>query len=697
VRLLRWIDNALLGQQGHLFGWSPVLFAVGISLYFGARFEPGLALYAGAATGVLACVMLLRWCPDGLRALPIGLALVLAGMLVAGGRAHSVAAPVLEFRYYGPVEGRVIEIDRSASDAVRLTLDRVVLEDMAPARTPAQVRVSLHGQQGHVTPQPGQTLILTGHLSPPSGPVEPGGFDFRRMAWFEGLGAVGYTRTPVLLARPAEEAAAGLAIYRIRVAISRWVQAALPDERGAFAAAIMTGDRSAMGQEVLEDLRASNLAHLLAISGLHMGLLTGFVFLVMRNALLLWPGFTLRHPAKKVAAFCALVVAAGYYAMSGGNVATERAFIMVSVMLVAVMLDRRALTIRAVAIAAMIVLVLRPEALSGPGFQMSFAATTALVAVFGFLRRFDMDWLPRRLRPVLGVVLSSLIAGLATAPISAAHFNQVSHYGLLANVLSVPVMGTLVMPAAVLAAVLAPVGLSGIGLWLMGLGIRWILFIADWVAGLEGAVGHVHSPAPPVLGLLAFGALVLVLWQGRWRFAGVAPAALAGLLWLGTERPALLVADSGALIGVLGDQGRVLSKPRGDGFAARAWLENDGAPVAQAVAFERPGLRIDGRRQEARIGPARVLAVRGKMALAEVVDCDGADILVSNQQVGAGQSCTVFDISALRESGAVAGYLRDDALHLISVKDLTGDRLWNSHRARNNIRLAWRQGGDGPQ
>lgn len=684
------MDNGLLRQQGHLFGWSPVLFAVGISLYFGVRFEAGIALYAGATVALLACLGLVRLCPDGLRALPIGLALVLAGALVAGVRAHSVAAPVLDFRYYGPVEGRVVEIDRSASDAVRLTLDRVVLEDMSPARTPARVRLSLHGQQGYVTPEPGQTLILTGHLSPPAGPVERDGFDFRRMAWFEGLGAVGYTRTPVLLARTAEDGAAGLAIYRVRVAISRWVQTALPDERGAFAAAIMTGDRSAMGQEVLEDLRASNLAHLLAISGLHMGLLTGFVFLVMRNALLLWPGFTLRHPAKKVAAFCALVVAAGYYAMSGGNVATERAFIMVSVMLVAVMLDRRALTIRAVAIAALIVLVLRPEALSGPGFQMSFAATTALVAVFGFLRRFDMDWLPRRLRPALGVVLSSLIAGLATAPISAAHFNQVSHYGLLANVLSVPVMGTLVMPAAVLAAVLAPVGLSGIGLWLMGLGIRWILFIADWVSGLEGAVGHVHSPAPPVLGLLAFGALVIVLWQGRWRLAGLGPAALAGVLWLTTERPVLLIADSGALIGVMGDQGRALSKPRGDGFAARAWLENDGGPVAQAQAFERPGLSIEGRRQEVRLGSAHLVAVRGKMALADVVDCDGADILVSNQQAGPGRSCRVLDIATLREIGAVAGYLHDGELQLVSVRDRTGERLWNSRRAREVTRLAWR-------
>lgn len=684
------MDRGLLGQQGHLFGWSPVFFGAGIALYFGLRVEPAAMAHAGLALAALVCTLLRRWMPDGLRALPMAAALVLAGLVVAGVRAHAVAEPVLDFRYYGPVEGRVIEIDRSVSDAQRLTLDRVVLRNMAPARTPVRVRVSLHGTQGFIDPAPGQTVILTGHLSPPAGPVEPGGFDFRRMAWFERLGAVGYTRTPVLLARPAETGAAGLAIYSLRMDLSARVQEALPGERGAFAAAIMTGDRSGMGQDVIAELRKANMAHLLAISGLHMGLLTGFVFAVIRNALLLWPGFTLRHPAKKYAALGALVVAAGYYAMSGGNVATERAFIMVGVMLVAVMLDRRALTLRAVAIAAMIVLLLRPEALSGPGFQMSFAATTALVAVFGLLRRVELAWLPRWLRPVLGVVLSSLVAGLATAPFAAAHFNQVSHYGLLANVLAVPVMGTVVMPAAVLAVVLAPLGLSALGLWIMGQGIRWILFVAAWVAGLEGAVGHVHSPAPPVLGLLAAGALVVILWQGRWRAAGLVPIALAGVIWAGTERPALLVADSGALVGVMGPEGRALSKPRGDSFAARAWLENDGAPVAQAQAHARPGLRIAGRRQDMQIGATRVVAVRGKGALAEVPGCDGAQILISNQQVGPGRDCTVLDIARLRETGAVAGYLGDTGLELVSVRDRTGARLWNSRRAREDTLLAWR-------
>jgi competence protein ComEC len=335
---------------------------------------------------------------------------------------------------------------------------------MDPRRTPARVRVSLHGQQGFITPEPGMVVILTGHLSPPSGAVEPGGFDFQRHAWFQRIGATGYTRTPVLTLSPYDgsEAGFGVKITRIRMAISAHVQKVLDGRAGGFAAAITTGDRSGMDQATLEDLRASNLAHLLAISGLHMGLLTGFVFGAARIGLSLVPRAALVLPAKKIAAILALGAGAVYLALSGGNVATERAFIMVAVMFLALLVDRRAITLRAVAVAALIVLTLRPEALYGPGFQMSFAATTALVAVFGALRTRPGErrrW-PKWATFIWGVALSSFVAGMATAPIAAAHFNQVPHYGLIANIVSVPLMGAVIIPGAVLAALLAPFGLD---------------------------------------------------------------------------------------------------------------------------------------------------------------------------------------------------------------------------------------------
>ena len=219
-----------------------------------------------------------------------------------------------------------------------------------------------------------------------------------------------------------------------------------------------------------------------------MGLLSGFVFGLLRIIFALVPAVALRLPARKLAAGGALIVATGYLALSGGNVSTERAYVMAAVALTAIMLDRRAISLRAVAIAATIVLVLQPEALLGPGFQMSFAATTALVAVFGWLRdRKASDWPQMGATRGRRVVLSSLIAGLATAPIAAAHFNAIAHYGLIANLLRVPLMGILVIPAAVFALPFWPrSGWNGVGLWAMGLGLNWILGVAHWVANVSG-------------------------------------------------------------------------------------------------------------------------------------------------------------------------------------------------------------------
>lgn len=668
-----WFDR----QRGHLFGWVPVCLAAGIGFYFVLPGEPGRAeALTLAAAGILAIAMGL-WRPARIGPIAVAGGLVALGLAWGAIRANMVAEPVLSFRYYGPVEGRIVDIDRSVSGAARWTLDRVVLEDLSPERTPDRVRVSIHGDGPHVEAEPGMVVILTANLSPPPGPVEPGGFDFARMAWFDGLGAVGYTRTPTLMLSPAEEGEAGLTLFRIRRDLSLAVQGAMPDATGGVAAAIMTGDRSAIPEEVLEHLRVSNLAHLLAISGLHMGLLVGTVFGTVRVGFALVPALALSLPVKKIAAVVALFAGAGYLALSGGAVATERAFIMVAVMLGAVLLDRRALTLRAVAIAALIVLALRPEALTGPGFQMSFAATTALVAVFGAMRGFEAEWLPRWARPVLAVFVSSLVAGLATAPFAAAHFNRVPHYGLIANLLSVPVMGMVVVPAAVLAAVLAPFGLASIGLWIMDLGLRWILGVAAWVAELPRAVSHVVAPGPVVLPLLTLGALMVILWRGPVRWAGVAPAVLALVLWSGTERPVLLVSDTGGLLGLMQSEGRVLSKARGESFAAEAWLENDGAPTAQADAYARPGLAGGARRIPFEVNGVPILALRGTTELERLSDCDGAAVLIANTTVPGPRNCTVFDAVALRQDGALAAYAKAGGLDFISVRDVTGERLWN--------------------
>lgn len=670
-----WVDAVLTGQRGHLFGWSPVCLALGIAAYFAWPREPGFAAYAVAGGAAVLAAAAACWRPGGWAALGWALMLVASGFVLAGVRAHAVAETVLGWRYYGPLEGRVVGLDRSASDALRVTLDQVWMERLSAPRIPGRVRVSLHGPGSD--PQPGARIRATAHLLPPQGPVEPGGFDFRRDAWFKRLGAVGYTRKPIETVAPPAADAMGARLFAWRMAASGRIRAVLPGDTGGIAAAVTTGDRSGIGQGTLAALRASNLAHLLAISGLHMGLLAGFVFAAARLALALVPVLALRVSGRKIAAVVALIAAVGYLALSGGNVATERAFIMTAVVLCAVLVDRRAFSLRAVALAALVVLSLRPEALTGPGFQMSFAATTALVAVFGWLRDARIGLGPVWLRPVLAVAISSAVAGLATAPFGAAHFNTVSHYGLLANLLSVPLMGLVIIPAAVLALCLAPFGAEAAGLRLMGLGIDWILGVAHLVAGLDGARGHVIGPGPWVLPLIALGALWLILWQGRARFAGLA-AVVAGLaLWTMAERPPILVADTGGLVGVMTPAGRALSKPRGAGFVASVWLENDGDGSDQATAAARwPG--DSGRLRRIRVGAVELVHVIGKRAAAGLKDCRADQIVIASVPLTLTGPCEVYDAPRLRRTGALA----IGAKQAVTAHEQAGARLWSLSQDR---------------
>ena len=675
--VLHWPLAAIAAQRGRLFLFVPVFLAIGIGSYFALPREPLALEWAALAAGVAALIVLAWRAPPDLAPVLIAPALVIAGLMVAGHRAHHVAAPVLDHRYFGPVEGRIIKIDRAQSDALRLTLDQVVLADLPAERTPERIRFTLHGKQGFVTPEAGLRVMTTAHLSPPPAPSEPGGFDFRRHAWFERIGAVGYTRVPVLTAAPANDGAAGLRIHRLRMTISNAVQAQMPGDRGGFAAAILTGDRSGIPQARMEELRRSNLAHLLAISGLHMGLLTGFVFGLLRLLLCLIPPLALRLPIRKLAALGALCAGGFYLMLSGGNVATERAYIMVAVMFVAILLDRRAISLRSVAMAATLILLLRPEALVQAGFQMSFAATIALVAVFRWLSS-EREWrrgIPRWAWPVLSVLLCSVVAGVATAPVAAASFNRLAEYGLVANLLAVPLMGLVVMPAAVLAAVLTPFGLQGLGLAVMGPAIDWILLVSARVSALDGAVMPVVRPAASVMPAMALGALWLIIWQGHARWAGVPVMALAAFAWAETPRPLLLIAPAGDIIGLMGPEGRMLSRHRAGSFAASAWLQADGDDADQAVAFARSNADPRGVVAHLRAGGLDVLHLAGQRGLANLDEvCLPERIVVTSQPAPEGRyQCRLITPRDLRHSGALA---INAAGETRSVQDASGQRLW---------------------
>ena len=479
----------------------------------------------------------------------------------------------------------------------------------------------------------------------------------------------------------APESGWGLMAFRLRMSLSRLMQERMGGQAGAFAAALMTGDRSGVTAATNDALRASNLSHMISISGLHMGLLTGFVFALCRYGLALCPPLALRLHSKKLAAAVALLAATFYMFLAGPDVATRRSYIMAAVVLLAVLGDRRAMSLRSVAIAAMICLLLEPESLVEPGFQMSFGATAALIVGFEHWAKVQSR-LPPLMRPVAMAVLSSLIAGTATAPIAAAHFNRMAGYGLLANLLAVPVMGIAVMPAGVMAAVLAPFGLAAPALWVLEKGCALILYIADQVAGLSGAVVTVPAPPGAVLPLLGgFGAAMLIARRPWARGMGLAGLAAAMLVWTMAERPILLISGDGTLVGMMTPEGRAISKEKGGGFIAKSWLEDDGDGAIQADAFRRPGFLGGKGNLGADLNgePLRIFA--GKGAAGRAVDAcrDGAIVVLSEDWDAPTDGCTMFDRRKLLGTGAVALYRTQEGPVLVTARDLAGDRLWNRH------------------
>ncbi len=668
-------------QRGKLFAWVPVCLGIGIGLYFSLAQEPGRGLVGLLGIAVLLGGGLAWRGPEQVQPAAMALALVAAGMLSGVARSQILAAPVLGFRYYGPVEGRILLVDRAISGKLRLTLDQVVLARMDPAKTPSRVRIAIEEAQPGLQTDPGLRVMTTAFLSEPPAPSEPGGFDFQRMAYFMQIGAIGYTRVPVLVAAPADPGWGVLFFNRLRQTISVSVRAQIAGDAGGFSAAILTNDISGISQARLNSLRISNLAHALSISGLHMALVTGFVFSMFRYGIALIPPLALRVSSKKVAAAIGLAAATFYLALSGAAVATERSYLMMVVILVAVLLERRAFSMRSVAMSATILLVVQPESLIDPGFQMSYAATVGLIAAFEALSglRGKLWHPPRWIATGATLVMSSFVAGAATAPFGAAHFDRMSSYGLLANVLAEPLMAFVVMPAAVISAILAPFGLEAPALWAMGAASQGILLISDWVAAMPGAVVPVVQPSAVVLPMLTLGLIWLILWQGWLRAAGGLVAVAAMVLWSLSARPDLLVADTGGLAGLMTPDGRALSKGTGDTFAARAWLQDDGEFVAQPEAAARAGFSGAKGNQRFNVGAISAALLSGKGAAAEVATtCRKVRLVILAVEVTAPApaGCLVLDQRLLRRTGALAIRVQGADLSFRATAAAQGARPW---------------------
>lgn len=695
LRLLSWLAAPFLAERERWMLWLPVVMGCGIGCYFLLKAEPPLWI-GGAGLGSAGLLGILLHKSLNGRLLAMLLCAFALGFAAAQYRSQTAGTIFLE-RQIGPVtvEGHLVRIEQRPGD-VRLTLEHPRIGRLPDKDTPRRVRAVVRGDVSDLAL--GDLVRLRAVLRPPPGPSAPGGFDFQRHAFFEGIGGVGYAVGDVIRLTEAAPSGLWVGIDRLRRAVTARIRLALPGETGAMAAALLTGDRSALPEQTLETMRDSGLAHLLAISGLHMGLVAGTVFVVLRFLLACHSGLALNRPIKKWAALAALAASFIYLLLAGATVPTQRAFLMTGLVLVAVLIDRVAISLRLIAWAAAAILLLAPEVMLGPSFQMSFAAVLMLVAFYEANRerfaalRGGAGPLRLGLLYLLGLIATSVLATAGTLPFAAYHFNQVALYGVLANLVAVPLTAFWIMPWGVLVLLLLPLGLEGLALAPMGLGIEGVLAVGAWISALPGAVLAV--PAMPAVGLLAIslGGLWLALWRRSWRFAGLAPVALGLALPWFTAHPVLLVDGEAKLVALRTVQGLAFSSARAAAFTADAWLQRVAQPrritMPRAGSGGRDGIACDALGCIGGVGAVKIAIIRDAQALPE--DCTSADIVVALVPVR--RRCPsarlVVDRFDLWRNGAHALYLEAGTIRLDSVGRDRGIRPWAPDPAARRNREA---------
>ncbi len=684
VEMLRQWVRAEAGA-GRLLPWVPVAFGTGIAFYFAAEHEPVLPVAAivAIALGLLAVLLRRR----RVFAALVLLAAVAAGFVTATWKtariAHGVLArPMFSVALTGFVETRDI---REKTD--RFVLRVVSME--SPRDNTKLERVRLSVKKG-TAPDVGSFVELKARLMPPLGPQRPGSYDFGRDLYFQGIGASGFVMGAVKTREP--PAAGGLALryaafmQGLRDAIDARIRTTLDGDQRAIATALLTGRRDAITTPVNDAMFISGLGHVLSISGYHMAVVAGVVFFTVRALLALSQTAALHWPVKKLAALAAMLGATAYCIFSGADVATERSLIMTLVMLGAILVDRPALSMRNLALSAIIVLLREPEALLGPSFQMSFAATLGLVALVqiglpNLLASPDHSVTARVAlwggRELMVLMLASLVAGLATTPYAAFHFHRVTPYGLLANLAAMPVVSAVVMPAGLLGLVAMPFGFDGVFWAIMGFGIDWMILVTQWVAALPGAVGRMAAFGTGPMIAASAGIILLGLLRTPLRWSGAVLLVVASVWAVRVPQPDVLVSADGRNIAVRGGDGRLhLMHSAKDAFLVKEWLAADADARAATDASLGEGVSCDpsGCVTQAAGGGFVALATRPE-ALAD--DCERAVLIVTARPAPQGCAAAVIDAERLRRHGALVLRRTKDGFAIDAVKPGGVDRPWS--------------------
>ena len=665
-----WIE----AERGRFVPWLSVCMGAGVVAYFDLRTEPNAwAGAAGTLSALLACVA--GWRLPVARGL--GLAALFAALGFLSGQAAAWRALPME-----PLPTRAVVLTGTVRgvdllpEGRRVTLVDVRLEPDAPPLA-RMVRVRLQ-RRDTAAMGTGDRVRVRALVRPPSSPAFPGAWDLQRDAFFSGLGGSGYALNPSEVLERAPPRGGAAILQAVRDWIAGRAMTELPGPAGAVAATLLTGTTAAIPPRDREAFRDSGLAHLLAVAGLHIGIVMGVAMGTARLLLALSEHAALHWPTKAIAAGAALVVGGGYLLLTGAHLPIMRSFAMACLVTLGLVLGRRALSLRGLALAAVALMLLSPNEVVGASFGMSFSAVLALIAGYEALRPllarlYGGGWRWRVVSHMVALVLTSLLAGTASAPFGAYHFGHFQLYFIVANVAAVPLTAFWVMPLGLLTLLLMPLGLEPLALTPMGWGIDGILWIGRTVSAWPSATLPV--PHMPAWGLCVFslGLAWLGLWRSRLRLAGV-PVMLAGLLSpLAAPAPDILMSSEARLIAFRADQYYLMSQSGAPKFVRDSWQNQLAAGPLLPVQTGTPAscdanaCRVQGDGHQA-------LILRGRMR----PDCAGIDLLVSAEPARGECPAGVpyIDRFSVWRDGATAVWLTGAAPRILSDRAYRGDRPW---------------------
>ncbi len=707
--LARDFATEMSAQRERVVLWTPVAFGGGAALYLALKEEPPLApaIAVAVALTVTAGLVWLWGRRFWLTAL-LGLtAMIAIGFCAAKMHSDQMAAPIAPVRQgFTRIEGWVVDIDTPSPRGERVLIAPVWIAGLSPAQTPVRVRIVLGAPGGPETaPAPGTPISLSGLLDPPPGPAVPGGYDFARDAWFEGIGGVGLSmKPPEIVSLPPPpvalrwEMAVNALRWRVASTLAHDIQSVMGvDDGGAagLAAAVTTSHQDWLDPDHRDDLRASGLAHMLAIAGLHTAALSGFAFFAFRLLLASIPWLALRFPAKKLAAVAALAVVGFYLILSGAHPPARRAAITASVAFFAILADRRAVSLHSLAIAALAILALEPEVVVAPGFEMSFCATGSLIALAEVWGRpvatTALAWPLRVLQTgrdwLFASFVISLVAGAATAPFAIQHFNRVANYGVLANLTADFVASALLMPALALSLVAQALGLGADVaspiLWVAGWAAHAVIALGAFFAKAPGAA-MTYPSAPQVALIISYlGIVFACLWRGRLRLLGIL-LSFSVALWPRPPAPLAWLASDGNDAAIVVDGAEVALKPDVRAYATGMWAQKRGLALppdpaaAQEAAFD---CDRNGCTPKAGVRPALAAWWTRRVPNAERYRelCQGADILIMRSSAASPAACQGVNIlrrADFEAGGSAEVYATANGWRFVWAQTARGRRPW---------------------